>query len=88
MQVEIKDIFITKKTAWGDVNQQHGHSKVFVNGKHAGYVPANDEKHAGLFHPLSGFPQSLVPEVVKNCKEITSALKAPVPHQKLKADDE
>lgn len=80
MQVELLPFMIKQPSPWGEVLKRHGHDKVIVNGALAGYAPIEGEPYAGVFHPLSGFPQELVADVVANSGgKLKSALAAPVP---------
>ena len=59
-----------------------GFDYVMVDGRHAGWVPSDpDDPFHDCFHPLSGFPQSLCNDVVKNSGgRLKRSLRAPVPH--------
>lgn len=78
--VEIQEKTITKQTRYGPVEKPHPMDFVLVNGIHAGYCP-HDPKDSGhkVFHPLTGFPEGLCEEVVRQSSgRMTRSLRAPV----------
>lgn len=76
---EIKHVFTTHKTKWGEVRRQHGLSQVWFNGHQCGLVPCDkDDKNYRILHPLAGFPEDLTPQVVAASNgRITGSLKCP-----------
>ena len=87
MEIEIRKVMVTNRNIWEEYESEFGLSQVFVNGRLAGYCPAKPaDPNYGKFHPLSGFPQELVGEVVKRCEELTSSLPAPIPHDDITED--
>lgn len=84
--VEIKEWSVPKETAYGTVQQRVGLDRVYVNGRLGGYVPVAPDPNADVFHPLSGFPQELVPEVVASNARFKRSLAAPVPHAEPEED--
>ena len=66
MNVKIQEVFVEVETAWGKTKKQHGHSRVLVENKLAGYVPIEGEPCAGVFHPLPNFPKEIDSAVVQN----------------------
>lgn len=87
MEVQRLPFYLVDKTPYGEVKKRHGHDKVIVNGRLAGYVPIEGEPSEGVFHPLSGFPQSMVKDV-EEALELKGSLDAPVPHQPDNEDDD
>ena len=87
-KIELKPWMVKKQTNYGEVEQRYGHDCVYVNGQLAGYVPVEGEPAAGVFHPLSGFPQEWCKDVCDQLK-LDSSLPAPVPHEEPEmVDDE
>jgi hypothetical protein len=87
MEVEVKPVYLSKETRFGTVKQRSGLDEVWVNGALAGHVPHEEkDDFFGVFHPLSGFPAEMLPDVVDKCKEITGTLATP--HVPQLEDDE
>lgn len=79
MKVEIREFYTEEPSKWGTVKTRCGFDMVMVNDVQAGWVPSDpNDPNALVFHPLSGFPQELVDEVIAN-SNLRSSLKAPKP---------
>ncbi|MCA9130749.1 MAG: hypothetical protein KDB22_26870 [Planctomycetales bacterium] len=78
-QVEIKPVFVTQKTRFGEVKKRHGLDEVFFNGKRAGYCPCDEnDPHHKTFHPLADFPEELSTAVIAgSAGRLTRSLRAP-----------
>jgi hypothetical protein len=91
MSLEVKTVphTIKQQTSYGEVEKQTGLDRVYVNGKHAGYMPTGEQDaFRGVFHPLSGFPRELCASVVDKCKSMKGHLEAPQPQEQVGGNEE
>ena len=76
---EVRAVFAEHRSKWGVTRKQHGLSEVWFNGARCGYCPSNESDSCfRILHPVSGFPEDLVPAVVKASNgRLTGSLKSP-----------
>ena len=87
MKVEIIEFYTDEPSPWGTAKTKCGFDMVMVNGVQGGWVPNDpDDEFYMVFHPLSGFPEALIPDVIAN-SELKSSLKAPQPAPITDEDD-
>lgn len=87
MEVEIREFYTEEPSPWGTAKTKCGFDMVMVNGRQGGWVPNDPEdENYMVFHPLSGFPEALIPEVIAN-SDLKASLKAPKPSLAVEEDD-